>query len=74
MSQSDLLLVDLQQDTNGALLKDVRDRLTAMRGELRRTQDSGLGPEQFAVSGKVLEAVNTAEQVVTQYWEFQHKQ
>lgn len=74
MSQTDLLLIDLQQDANGALLKDIRDRLTAMRGELRQAQDAGLDPERFAVSGKVMDAVNSAEQVVTEYWEFQHKQ
>lgn len=52
----------LSDDPSGMGLKQIREELFAMRGEVKRAMDAGMTSDEMAVARQVMEAVDGAEE------------
>jgi hypothetical protein len=59
----------LAADPGGLALGRLRDHLAGRRADLRRNMDAGALPEDYAVTEKLLAAVEAAEIAAVAYWE-----
>ena len=58
----------LVNDTDGVVLRGIKDVLEQTRTDLRRKMDAGLTPDEFAVASNLQQACQLAQDIVDQYW------
>lgn len=68
MAQNDDLETSLGADPDGSALRAAKERLAAMKSELRAQCDQGLPPERFATADALLGGVDAAEDFLEWYW------
>lgn len=64
---------ELLSDPSGNGLKVVKDRIASIRFEVKRKMDQGLASDEFAEAKSILEALESADEIATDYWKNIHQ-
>ncbi|OBQ45945.1 EscE/YscE/SsaE family type III secretion system needle protein co-chaperone [Halodesulfovibrio spirochaetisodalis] len=64
---------ELLSDPSGHGLKVVTDKIASIRFEVKREMDKGLAPDEFEGAQRLLQALESADEIANGYWNNMHQ-